>query len=88
MRQHANECDCDDCQEYDDELREEERKRDWWRARAESLESDNQRLRDALKDMLSGWKYIRETHGDLYGVGWDRAQLKAEQALEGGIDGF
>ena len=35
----------------------------------------------ALEDMLSGWKYIRQSHGDLYGVGWDRAQDKAEAAL-------
>jgi len=40
-------------------------------------------LRDALTDMLNGWKYIRESHGDLYGVGWDRAQQKAESALAG-----
>lgn len=38
-------------------------------------------LRDALKDMLSGWRYIREHHGDLYGVGWDRAEQKAVAAL-------
>ena len=38
-------------------------------------------LEAALRDMLSGWRYIRETHGDLYGVGWDRAQEKSEQAL-------
>jgi hypothetical protein len=38
-------------------------------------------LREALTDMLSGWRYIRETHGDLYGVGWDRAQEKAIAAL-------
>lgn len=38
-------------------------------------------LRDALSDMLSGWKYIREVHGDLYGVGWDCAQSKAEAAI-------
>lgn len=36
---------------------------------------------EALRDMLAGWKYIRDTHGDLYGVGWDRAQGKAEEAL-------
>ena len=36
---------------------------------------------DALDDMLSGWKYIRESHGDLYGVGWDRAESKAVVAL-------
>lgn len=34
-----------------------------------------------MRDMLSGWKYIRSTHGDLYGVGWDRAQEKVERAL-------
>src|SRR5690554_6545988 len=38
-------------------------------------------LREALEDMLSGWKYIRESHGDLYGVGWDRAQNKARAAI-------
>lgn len=38
-------------------------------------------LLDAVKDLLSGWKYIRETYGDLYGVGWDRAQSKAEKAI-------
>lgn len=39
-------------------------------------------LYEALEDMLNGWKYIRSTHGDLYGVGWDRAQKKAEDALK------
>jgi uncharacterized coiled-coil DUF342 family protein len=38
--------------------------------------------REALQDMLSGWHYIRKVHGDLYGVGWDRAQTKAEKVLE------
>jgi hypothetical protein len=38
--------------------------------------------REALRDMLSGWRYIRQVHGDLYGVGWDRSQTKAEKALE------
>ena len=38
-------------------------------------------MRAALADMLSGWRYIRQSHGDLYGVGWDRAQGKAENAL-------
>lgn len=38
-------------------------------------------ITDAMRDMLNGWKYIRETHGDLYGVGWDRAQEKMESAL-------
>lgn len=41
----------------------------------------NARIVEALQDMLAGWKYIRQSHGDLYGVGWDRAQEKAETAL-------
>ena len=49
--------------------------------RAEAAEAQAVALREALIDMLSGWKYIRETHGDLYGVGWGRAQKKAEAAL-------
>jgi hypothetical protein len=40
-------------------------------------------LKEALRDMLSGWIYIRQTHGDLYGVGWDRAQDKAIAAMQG-----
>lgn len=38
-------------------------------------------LLEALQDMLSGWEYIRSQHGDLYGVGWDRAQNKAKSAI-------
>lgn len=38
-------------------------------------------MREALIDISNGWKYIRSTHGDLYGVGWDRAQDKADNAL-------
>lgn len=38
-------------------------------------------LYEALKDMLSGWRYIRETHGDLYGVGWERSETLAIKAL-------
>lgn len=38
-------------------------------------------VKDALMDALSGWKYIRECHGDLYGVGWDRVQDKLEAIL-------
>lgn len=38
-------------------------------------------LLQAARDMLSGWKYIRQNHGDLYGVGWDRAQSKVETAI-------
>lgn len=35
----------------------------------------------AAKDALAGWRYIRATHGELYGVGWDRV----EQALTAAI---
>ena len=40
-------------------------------------------LLEALKDMLSGWRYIRQdpAHRNVYGVGWDRAQEKAEAAI-------
>ena len=41
----------------------------------------DEEILDALKDALSGWKYIRECHGDLYGVGWDRVQDKLEVIL-------
>jgi len=42
----------------------------------------NVQLLEALKDMRSGWRYIRETHGDLPGVGWERAENKANEAIE------
>jgi hypothetical protein len=38
-------------------------------------------VKDALMDALSGWKYIRHSHGDLYGVGWDRVEEKLEAIL-------
>lgn len=38
-------------------------------------------LIEALQDMLSGWKYIRAQHGDLYGVGWERSEQKAIAAI-------
>lgn len=38
-------------------------------------------LVEALEDMRAGWRYIRKHHGDLPGVGWDRAEQKAEAAL-------
>lgn len=47
----------------------------------EAAAAPNAGLVEALRDMLSGWRYIRASHGDLYGVGWDRAQSKAEAAL-------
>ncbi len=47
----------------------------------ERLAAENATLKEALTDMLNGWLYIREVHGDLYGVGWGRAQEKAKAAL-------
>jgi len=41
----------------------------------------DEEILDALQDALNGWKYIRECHGDLYGVGWDRVQDKIEAIL-------
>lgn len=38
-------------------------------------------LLEALEDMLNGWRYIREMYGDLYGVGWDRAESKSVAAV-------
>jgi hypothetical protein len=42
----------------------------------------DEEILDALQDALNGWKYIRECHGDLYGVGWDRVQDKLEAILK------
>ena len=41
----------------------------------------DEEILNALKDALNGWKYIREVHGDLYGVGWDRVQDRLEAIL-------
>lgn len=56
-------------------------------AAIDAMQAEIDRLRAALTDMLSGWRYIRGAHGDLYGVGWDRAQLKAEAALSKEAEG-
>lgn len=48
------------------------------------LRSDLAAMREALRDMHAGWRYIREVHGDLYGVGWDRCEEKASAALAKG----
>ena len=39
-------------------------------------------LEDALLDARSGMRYIKETHGNLYGVGFDRVEEKATTALD------
>lgn len=38
-------------------------------------------LYEALADMLAGWRYIREEHGDFYGVGCNRCERLAQAAL-------
>jgi hypothetical protein len=38
-------------------------------------------MREALDDALGGWRYIRQHHGDLSGVGWDRVEDAARAAL-------
>lgn len=43
---------------------------------------DARALEDALLDARSGMRYIRETHGDLYGVGFDRVEDKAAKVLD------
>jgi hypothetical protein len=43
--------------------------------------NSHEQMLAAANDALSGWRYIREQHGDLYGVGWDRV----EQALVAAI---
>lgn len=30
---------------------------------------------NVIADALAGWRYIRQHHGDLYGVAWDRVQI-------------
>jgi hypothetical protein len=39
-------------------------------------------LEDALRDARSALIYIRQAHGDLYGVGFDRVEEKCGVALD------
>ena len=43
-----------------------------------------QEAKAAMRDMLCGWKIIRNSGGEdkIYGIGWDRAQAKVEAALD------
>ena len=54
---------------------------DAWLAARRTQSEQVRALVEAAQDMLSGWRYIRQMHGDLHGVGWDRAQSKVESAL-------
>ena len=53
------------------------------REREAALLAEGRLLKEATEDLLGGWRYIRQAYGDLYGVGWGRAQHKGEQALSG-----
>ena len=35
----------------------------------------------AARDALAGWRYLRENHGDLYGVGWGRVEDALRAAI-------
>lgn len=59
------------------------------------MNEDREALREVVADALSGWRYIRANHGDLYGVGWDRvehglcdalAALSPVASIDGGVD--
>ena len=48
------------------------------------IQSDKDKIAllvDALKDARSALLYVREVHGELYGVGFDRVEKKASAAL-------
>lgn len=49
-------------------------------------EKDIERLAEALKDAMSGLRYIRERYGELDGVGWQRVEDEGSAALrEAGV---
>lgn len=48
----------------------------------EDLARHAELLERTLKDARSGLRYIRETYGELYGVGFDRVEENAKRALE------
>ena len=43
-----------------------------------------QTAKAAMRDMLCGWRIIRAEGGEekIYGIGWERAQSKVENALD------
>lgn len=40
----------------------------------EEMREREKRSSEVVSDALAGWRYIREHHGDLYGVAWDRVE--------------
>lgn len=48
-----------------------------------ALRAEVARLKIAAADALGGWRYIRNVHGDLGGVGWDRVEAQLAAVLDG-----
>jgi len=48
----------------------------------EAKEKENQQLRLALMDSIGAVAYIRDFHGELYGVGFDRVESYRELAKD------
>jgi len=51
------------------------------KVRSEKAEAACAQMREALEDCAGGLRYIRQMHGELYGVGWDRALGRSDAAL-------
>lgn len=51
------------------------------RAEIERLRAELAEALEAVRDCASALRYIAETYGKLYGVGWDRALAKADAAM-------
>lgn len=49
----------------------------------DALRAEVAALKFAAADALSGWRYIRNVHGDLGGVGWDRVEAGLAAVLDG-----
>jgi len=53
------------------------------------IQSDKDKIAllvDALKDARSALLYVREAHGELYGVGFDRVEKKTSAALDAVVE--
>lgn len=48
----------------------------------DELSRKARQLEDALLDARSGLRYVRESHGNIYGVGFDRVEEKSAKALD------
>lgn len=48
--------------------------------------NSHDKLVEALEDAMSALQYVRENHGDLYGVGFDRVREAGTKALIATMD--